>query len=150
MDRSTTSELVGRMTRMGLPQKRRSRRDTRAFVLKLTDEGRQLLKDAEPVSRNIDAALLRALPPARRDPFLEALRAAGDREQVGRLMGLGPPFWQFWQWGVPGVFGLVSPHWHAPSRSAEMPMSRLQAGSGPGPGGARMKKSVSTENFRNF
>jgi DNA-binding MarR family transcriptional regulator len=75
MDRSTTSELVGRMARMGLLHKRRSRQDTRAFVLKLTDEGRKLLKDAEPVARNIDAALLQTLPQARREPFLEALRA---------------------------------------------------------------------------
>jgi DNA-binding MarR family transcriptional regulator len=60
---------------MGLLHKRRSRQDTRAFVLKLTDEGRQLLKDAEPVARNIDAALLQTLPQARREPFLEALRA---------------------------------------------------------------------------
>ena len=63
----------------GLLQKHRSRQDIRAFVLRLTDEGRQLLKDAEPVARNIDAALLRALPPAHREPFLEALQAIASR-----------------------------------------------------------------------
>src|SRR5262249_13435126 len=67
MDRSTTSELVGRMARMGLLQKRRSRQDARAFVLRLTEEGRRLLTDAEPVGRNIDAALIQALPPMRRE-----------------------------------------------------------------------------------
>jgi hypothetical protein len=48
-------------------------------VLRPTAEGRQLLNDAEPVARNIDDALLRALPPARREPFLEALRAITSR-----------------------------------------------------------------------
>jgi MarR family transcriptional regulator, temperature-dependent positive regulator of motility len=75
IDRSTTSNLVGRMTRMGLLQKRRSRRDTRSSVLRLTQEGRQLLDNATPVARNIDDALLQALPQARREPFLQALRA---------------------------------------------------------------------------
>ena len=75
IDRSTTSEMVGRMARMGLLQKRRSRQDTRAFTLRLTDEVRELLAAAEPVSRNIDVELLRALPPARREPFLRALQA---------------------------------------------------------------------------
>jgi DNA-binding MarR family transcriptional regulator len=70
---------VQRLVRKGLLQKRRSRQDIRAFALRLTDEGQQLLKDAEPVARNIDAALLRALPPARREPFLEALRAITSR-----------------------------------------------------------------------
>ena len=75
IDRSTTSELVGRMARRGLLHKRRSRQDTRAVVLTLTDAGRQLLSAAEPVSPNIDAALLEVLPPARREAFLKALRA---------------------------------------------------------------------------
>lgn len=75
IDRSTTTELVRRLMRKGLLQKRRSRQDTRIFVLKLTDEGRLLLAAADPVARNLDAALLQALPPARREPFMKALRA---------------------------------------------------------------------------
>ena len=46
------------MVRKRLLQKRRSREATRAFVLKLTDEGRLLLAAADPVARNLDAALL--------------------------------------------------------------------------------------------
>jgi MarR family transcriptional regulator, temperature-dependent positive regulator of motility len=75
IDRSTTSYLVGRTARVGPLQKRRSRQDARAFVLKLTDEGRRLLDNATPVARNIDAALLQALPQPRREPFLQALQA---------------------------------------------------------------------------
>lgn len=55
------------MVRKGLLQKRWSRQDTRTFVLKL-------LATAEPVSRNLDAALLQALPAAQREPFVNALR----------------------------------------------------------------------------
>ena len=75
IDRSTTTELVQRLVRKGLLQKRRSRQDTRTFVLKLTDDGRLLLAAAEPVARNLDAALLKALPLAQREPFVKALRA---------------------------------------------------------------------------
>ena len=75
IDRSTTTELVQRLVRKGLLQKRRSRQDTRAFVLKLTDEARLLLAAADPVARNLDAALLQALPLAQREPFMKALRA---------------------------------------------------------------------------
>jgi MarR family transcriptional regulator, temperature-dependent positive regulator of motility len=46
IDRSTTTDLVQRLVRKGLLQKRRSRQDIRAFVLRLTDEGRQLLRAA--------------------------------------------------------------------------------------------------------
>jgi len=75
IDRSTTTELVQRLVRKRLLQKRRNREDTRAFVLNLTDEGRLLLAAVEPVARNLDAALLRSLPPARRESFMKALRS---------------------------------------------------------------------------
>jgi DNA-binding MarR family transcriptional regulator len=75
IDRSSTTELVRRLVSKGLLQKRRNRKDTRAFVLKLTEEGRLLLAAADPMARNLDAALLQALPRAQREPFMNALRA---------------------------------------------------------------------------
>jgi DNA-binding MarR family transcriptional regulator len=57
IDRSTASELVRRMTRMGLVQKRRSRRDTRSFVLRLTKEGRRRLDSAPRPSPKISMPL---------------------------------------------------------------------------------------------
>src|SRR5262245_61146313 len=73
-----------RCHRQGLLQRRRSGRVTRAWMLKLTDEGEGRPESAAPISRYIDAALLQALPQARR-----ALPpgAAGDREE--RLEGEG-------------------------------------------------------------
>jgi DNA-binding MarR family transcriptional regulator len=75
IDRSTTTELVQRLVAKGLLQKRRSRQDARTFVLKVTDDGRRLLAAADPVARKLDAALLEALPPAQREPFMKALDA---------------------------------------------------------------------------
>jgi MarR family transcriptional regulator, temperature-dependent positive regulator of motility len=75
IDRSTTTQIVRHLVRDGLLQKRRSRQDLRSAVLKLTDEGRQLLAAAEPVARNLNAALLQALPLAQREPFMKALQA---------------------------------------------------------------------------
>jgi DNA-binding MarR family transcriptional regulator len=67
--------MVHRMVRQGLLQRRRSRLDRRAYEISLTDEGSKLLAAADPVARKVDTRLLRALPPERREPFLEALRA---------------------------------------------------------------------------
>lgn len=41
VDRSTLAEIISRLLRKGLLQPRRSRTDTRAKVLRLTDEGRR-------------------------------------------------------------------------------------------------------------
>jgi DNA-binding MarR family transcriptional regulator len=68
-------EIIPRLLRKGLLHRRRSRTDTRAKVLRLTDEGRLLLAAADPAARNLDAALLQALPQAQRKPFVKALRA---------------------------------------------------------------------------
>jgi DNA-binding MarR family transcriptional regulator len=49
IDRSTTAEVVRRMVKKGLVQRRRSRTDTRAYELRPTDEGRKVLQAADPV-----------------------------------------------------------------------------------------------------
>ena len=75
IDSSTTVKIVGRLVRKGLLRRRRSLDDTRANVLRLTDEGRRLLEAAEPAARNVDGLLLAVLPAAERKPFLAALQA---------------------------------------------------------------------------
>jgi MarR family transcriptional regulator, temperature-dependent positive regulator of motility len=75
IDRSTLAEIIPRLVRKGLVQRRRSREDTRAKVLRLTDEGRRLLDAAEPVAKNVDGLLLAVLPKTQREPFLAALQA---------------------------------------------------------------------------
>jgi MarR family transcriptional regulator, temperature-dependent positive regulator of motility len=73
IDRSTLAEIVSRLVRKGLLQRRRSRDDTRAKMLRLTDEGRRLLNAADPVAQNVDALLLAVLPTAQRKPALQAI-----------------------------------------------------------------------------
>jgi DNA-binding MarR family transcriptional regulator len=75
IDRSTTAEVMRRLVKKGLLQRRRSRADARAYELRLTDEGNKALEAAEPVARRIDARVLEALPKAHRQPFVAALAA---------------------------------------------------------------------------
>jgi DNA-binding MarR family transcriptional regulator len=75
IDRSTMAEIMRRLVKKGLVQRRRSRTDTRAYELRLTDEGRKALQATEPVARRIDARVLDALPKARREAFVAALAA---------------------------------------------------------------------------
>jgi MarR family transcriptional regulator, temperature-dependent positive regulator of motility len=76
IDRSTLGEILTRLVRKGLLQRRRSREDTRAKVLRLTSEGRRLLEAARPMERNVDARLLAVLPKAQREPWKRSVNPA--------------------------------------------------------------------------
>jgi DNA-binding MarR family transcriptional regulator len=73
IDRSTLAEIIRRMIRKGLLQRRRTKHDARAYAVKLTDEGMRILKTAEPTMRRIDDKILAALPTANRERFLNDL-----------------------------------------------------------------------------
>jgi MarR family transcriptional regulator, temperature-dependent positive regulator of motility len=75
IDRSTTSDVIKRLQRHGLLQRRRSKEDARAYAVTLTEEGRRVLRHAAPLSRRIDARVLGALPGGQRERFIEALSA---------------------------------------------------------------------------
>jgi MarR family transcriptional regulator, temperature-dependent positive regulator of motility len=75
IDRATLGEIIVRLVRNGFLQRRRSREDARAKLLRLTDRGRRLLDAAQLVEDRVDAVLLAALPAAERKPFLAALQA---------------------------------------------------------------------------
>ena len=77
IDRSTLADIVRRMQRKGLLQRRRTKEDARAYAVKLTDEGRRVLRMAEPLAKKVDERLLGALPAKERENFVEALRALG-------------------------------------------------------------------------
>jgi DNA-binding MarR family transcriptional regulator len=74
IDRSTLADVVKRMQRKGLLQRRRTKEDARAYAVKLTDEGRRVLRIAEPLARKVDERLLAALPTRERERFIDALR----------------------------------------------------------------------------
>lgn len=75
VDRSTLADVVRRMQKKGLVQRRRTREDARAYSVKLTEAGRELLQKGEPLARRVDQRLLQALPDKHRKQFLEALQS---------------------------------------------------------------------------
>lgn len=73
IDRSTLADIVKRLVGRGLITRRRSKTDARAYVVRLTAEGREALQQAGPASARVESRLLKMLPQARRDGFVDAL-----------------------------------------------------------------------------
>ena len=81
IDRSTLADIVRRMQRKGLLQRRRTKEDARAYAVKLTDEGRRVLRVAEPLAKRVDERILEALPTKQREQFIDDLLAIVDTLQ---------------------------------------------------------------------
>jgi DNA-binding MarR family transcriptional regulator len=81
IDRSTLADIVRRMQRKGLLQRRRTKEDARAYAVKLTDEGRRVLRTAEPLARKVDERVLDALPGKQREQFIDDLQLIVDTLQ---------------------------------------------------------------------
>jgi DNA-binding MarR family transcriptional regulator len=81
IDRSTLADIVRRMQRKGLLQRRRTKEDARAYAVKLTDEGRKVLRTAEPLAKKVDDRILEVLPGRQRDQFINDLQAIVDTLQ---------------------------------------------------------------------
>lgn len=75
IDRSTLADIIRRMLRKGLLQRKRTKEDARAYSVRLTEEGRQLLDTAGPGAARSEERLLAALPLEQRDAFMTALAA---------------------------------------------------------------------------
>lgn len=73
IDRSTLADIIRRMLKKGLVQRRRTKEDARAYAVKLTEEGRRMLRAAEPMAKKVDSRILEALPVAQRERFLADL-----------------------------------------------------------------------------
>jgi MarR family transcriptional regulator, temperature-dependent positive regulator of motility len=73
IDRSTLADIIRRMLRKGLLQRKRTKEDARAYSVRLTEEGRQLLETAAPGASRSEERLLAALPNDQREAFLSAL-----------------------------------------------------------------------------
>jgi DNA-binding MarR family transcriptional regulator len=73
IDRSTMADLVARLARRGLVQRRRTKEDARAYTIRLSSLGARMLRDAQPGAAAADQRLLAILPPGKRQDFLEAL-----------------------------------------------------------------------------
>ena len=86
IDRSTLADIVKRLVARGLIARRRSKSDARAYAVRLTPTGRDALKAAQPASERVESRILKSLPQARRDAFVDALsllvRELGDTPTV--------------------------------------------------------------------
>lgn len=83
IDRSTLADIIRRMLKKGLVQRRRTKEDARAYAVKLTEDGRRMLETAEPMAKKVDERILQALPAAERERFLSDLNMIVDA--LGRL-----------------------------------------------------------------
>jgi DNA-binding MarR family transcriptional regulator len=73
IDRSTLADIVRRLIKKGLLQRRRTSHDARMYAVRLTSAGRDLLKAAEPAARSTEEQLLSVLPVRQRSAMIEAL-----------------------------------------------------------------------------
>jgi DNA-binding MarR family transcriptional regulator len=80
IDRSTLADIVKRLVKRGLLNRRRSRSDARAYVVRLTPEGRSVLIATKPAALRVEERLMEHLPHARRTELIAALEAI-----IGRL-----------------------------------------------------------------
>jgi DNA-binding MarR family transcriptional regulator len=74
IDRSTLADIVRRMLKKGLLQRRRTREDARAYAVKLTDEGLRVLAAARPKVEAVDARIVATLSAEQRTTLVEDLR----------------------------------------------------------------------------
>lgn len=84
IDRSTLADIVRRMLKKGLLQRRRTKEDARAYAVKLTEEGWRVLKSAEPLARKVDERILSALTAAQRDRLVQ------DLNSIVQILGRTP------------------------------------------------------------
>lgn len=74
IDRSTLADIVRRMLKKGLLQRRRTREDARAYAVRLTDEGLRILAAARPKVEAVDARIVATLNSEQRANLVEDLR----------------------------------------------------------------------------
>jgi DNA-binding MarR family transcriptional regulator len=83
IDRSTLADIVRRMLKKGLLQRRRTREDARAYAVKLTEEGKRAMRAAESCAKRADDRIMAALPARQREQMLDELSTLV--EQLSRI-----------------------------------------------------------------
>jgi DNA-binding MarR family transcriptional regulator len=73
IDRSTMADIVRRMLKKNIVQRKRDKDDARAYEVKITDEGARLFKQVTPIVHRIEEKLLSSLKGKRTDEFLDSL-----------------------------------------------------------------------------
>jgi|SRR5262245_28037586 DNA-binding MarR family transcriptional regulator len=73
VDRSTLADIVRRLVKKGLLQRKRTRRDARMYAVRLTQKGQAALSSIKPAAARVDQRLLSVLANNQRGGFIEAL-----------------------------------------------------------------------------
>jgi DNA-binding MarR family transcriptional regulator len=73
VDRSTLADVVRRLVKKGLLQRKRTRRDARMYAVRLTPKGSGILNSVKPLASKVDQRILSVLRSDQRGSFLEAL-----------------------------------------------------------------------------
>lgn len=73
IDRSTLADLVRRLVKKGLLQRRRTREDARAYAVRPTELGRQIIEASGDVAARVDAMVLAGLSGSDRDKLIGLL-----------------------------------------------------------------------------
>lgn len=91
VDRSTLTDLIGRLQSRGLVLRNRAKHDARSYEVHLTTAGRDALESAAPIALAAEELLTRALSVADRKAFTQLLRAivaSGPSPLPGRGAGI--------------------------------------------------------------
>jgi DNA-binding MarR family transcriptional regulator len=73
VDRSTLADIVRRLVKKGLLQRKRTRRDARMYAVRLTPKGQAALSAIKPAAARVDQRLLSVLAAGQRGGFIESL-----------------------------------------------------------------------------
>ncbi|MGF7160691.1 DNA-binding MarR family transcriptional regulator [Rhodoligotrophos appendicifer] len=78
IDRSTLADLVARLLKNGLLQRKRTREDGRTNTIKLSAAGRRALQSAQPGAMAVEQKMLNVVPKNVQRDLLEGLRALSE------------------------------------------------------------------------
>jgi DNA-binding MarR family transcriptional regulator len=73
VDRSTLADVVRRLVKKGLLQRKRTKRDARMYAVRLTSKGQSILSSVKPLATRVDQRILAVLRSDQRANFIEAL-----------------------------------------------------------------------------
>lgn len=88
IDRSTLADIVRRMLEKDLVERERTAEDARAYAVRLTRKGTNMLKKMRPFAEEADRRMVEAIPAAHRALFLGVLaqmvqKLSGEDEEGG-------------------------------------------------------------------
>jgi DNA-binding MarR family transcriptional regulator len=89
IDRSTIAEMMIRLVARGWLKRRRTRNDARAYAVRLTAEGRRIVRSVEPAWRAADERIHGAVRAVGRNQFRRALLELIEAAEARRAPALG-------------------------------------------------------------